>query len=435
MMKYVRYLFLFLGRFVLFPVYFLSGLFPRSRELWVYGSWGGYRFADNSAAFFLYCQKRIGDRIEHIWISRERSIVRKLRKNGYRSYWIWSPGGMLACARAKVHIFDCFAKDTNFWLSRGAKKVNLWSGVPMKVFERDIDNRQSRYYRLFHGSVPERLILAMMMPWHVERPDLIIATSPENGRITQRAFDLPESRVRVTGFPRNDVLLDDTKSIASFGAALPAAFLGAISSGSKIFLYLPTFRDSDRAYMNIDWPELDRLMRGLDAKFFFKTHPMDRLKIDVNLTHVIQLPQATDVYDVLPKVDVLISDYSSVIFDYMLLARPIIYYMPDLEDFLSSSRSLLFQPAEIAVGPICSSFDQLLSTLADVAINRPVVHSKHRVRTMNRLHAYSDARSSQRVLRQIDTQYYSGRILDRKFDRADDVPGATIRVQHKPKSI
>ena len=412
MMKYAAYIFLFFGRFCLFPIYFVSGFFPRRHDLWVYGSWGGYRFADNSAAFFLHCQEKIGDRIKLVWISRDRTIVRMLRRNGYIAFWIWSPGGMFACLRASVHLFDCFAKDTNFWLSRGAKKINLWSGVPLKVFERDIDNRQSRYYRLFHGSLLERWLLGMMMPWHLDKPDLIIATSTENGNITRRAFGLPEGRVIVTGFPRNDALLDKKKSMAGIGPPLPDSFVDAVSTDSKIFLYLPTFRDSGKRYMKIDWEQLDGLMSKLGAKLFFKTHPMDRLKIDVRLANVVQLPQRADVYDVLPNVDVLISDYSSVIFDYMLLNRPIIYYLPDLEDFLSENRSLLFQPSEIAVGPICSTFDELLRVLGEIAIGPPDVALGRRDQTMKRLFAHADAHSSKRVLRKIDSRFYAGGLLD-----------------------
>jgi CDP-glycerol glycerophosphotransferase (TagB/SpsB family) len=413
MMRNAAHIFLFIGRFILFPVYFLSGFYPRRRDLWVYGSWGGYRFADNSAAFFLYCQEEIGNNIKLVWISRDRSIVQSLREKGYCAYWIWSPGGMLACLQAKVHLFDCFSKDTNFWLSRGADKICLWSGVPLKVFERDIDNTQSRYYRLFHGSLPERWLLGMMMPWHVDKPDLIIATSKENGDITKRAFGLPEGRVVTTGFPRNDILLNKKISIADSGADLPDSFINAMEAGGKIFLYLPTFRDSGKEYMNIDWQQLDQLMHKVGAKLFFKTHPMDRLKNDVRLDNIIQLPQTTDVYNLLPNVDVLISDYSSVIFDYMLLARPIIYYMPDLDSFLSENRSLLFQPEEIAVGPICSDFEALLQTLEEVALHQPEVNSTQREQTMQRLFAHVDSNSSQRVLRNIDSRFYAGKLLDR----------------------
>ena len=82
-MRYLLYCLLFAGRFILFPVYFLCGFLPRNGEQWVFGSWGGYRFADNSAAFFRFCNDKVGDRVRLTWISRDRRIVRKLRKRGY----------------------------------------------------------------------------------------------------------------------------------------------------------------------------------------------------------------------------------------------------------------------------------------------------------------------------------------------------------------
>jgi len=133
------------ARLVLFPIYYLSGLVPRRDDLWVFGSWGGHRFADNAAAFFLFCASRLGDAIQLVWISRRPSIVSQLRSQGYKAHWLWSPLGVFYCLRAGVFVFDCFAKDINFWLSRNAKKVNLWSGVPLKTFERDIDVPGSRY--------------------------------------------------------------------------------------------------------------------------------------------------------------------------------------------------------------------------------------------------------------------------------------------------
>ena len=61
-LRFLGYFLLFLGRFVLFPVYWLSGFVPRRDDLWVFGSWGGYRFADNAAAFFMHCQRELDGR-------------------------------------------------------------------------------------------------------------------------------------------------------------------------------------------------------------------------------------------------------------------------------------------------------------------------------------------------------------------------------------
>jgi CDP-glycerol glycerophosphotransferase (TagB/SpsB family) len=403
--RLILYLGYLLARFYLFPLHFLSGLSTRRPDLWVFGSWGGYRFADNAAAFFEYCHSVLSARVRVVWISRDTDIIRDLRERGYEAYWLWSPGGLAACLRAKLYLFDSFLKDINYWTSRGAVKVNLWSGVPLKTFERDIDNPKSRYFRLFHGSLPERFLLGVMMPWHLDRPDLVIATSAETKEITRRAFDLPAESVVVTGFPRNDILFSpDTKH------DWPESFSAAVDNNHYIFMYLPTYRDSGKPFLDLDWEELDKLMAHLGAIFFFKFHPDDKGAYEGALQNVVELPQQTDIYNMLGNTDALISDYSSIIFDYMLLDRPIIYYVPDLKEFVASSRSLYFQPTEIAAGPMCTTPQELLTALADVAQDHKITEADRSrwENTRRRFNAHVDGTSSYRTLRAIDSRFYSG---------------------------
>ena len=250
--RFASYILYLLARLYLFPLYFLGGFVRRRDDLWVFGSWGGYRFADNSAAFFKYCQTRVADRIRLVWVSRDRNIVDQLVMQNYEAHWIWSPRGIWCCLRARFYLFDSFSKDINFWTCRGAIRINLWSGVPLKAFERDIRNRRSRYYRLFHGTFPERAMLSIMMPWHVHRPHTIIATSPETADITNRAFDVKPGVAVITGYPRNDVLFDRDVAVA---AEWPKEFRDAVEAGRHVFLYLPTYRDSGETYFNVDWDD------------------------------------------------------------------------------------------------------------------------------------------------------------------------------------
>lgn len=384
-----------------FALYLLSGLVPRRKSLWVFGSWGGHRFADNAAAFFQYCHQVDLDAVDLVWISRRRDIVDELRRSGYEAYLVWSVRGVLRCLRAGVFVFDCFSKDINFWLSRKAITVNLWSGVPLKAFERDIDNPASRYHRLFHGVAPVRLAYGAMMPWHLVRPYLIIATSAETAAITRRAFDVPESAVVVTGFPRNDLLLS-AEGHRHARSKCPPEVLAAADTGMSVFFYLPTFRDSAKPYLNIDWDRLEALMEEVNGVFLIKFHPMDVTSFDHPSPRVVQLPQDIDVYHVLPFTSALISDYSSVIFDYMLMDRPIIYYMPDLAEFRASSRMLLFDPGDIAVGPCLSTPKELFGALTAIATDRAQFHDGARRDTaMARLHAFNDDQSGARVLKAI----------------------------------
>jgi len=406
LLRYFSYLGALLARPPLFVLYVLSGLVPRRSDLWVFGSWGGHRFADNAASFFLYCQDEISTSVRLVWISRSRGIVNKLREEGYEAHLVWSPRGLGSCLRAGLYLFDNFVKDINFWTSRSARTVNLWSGVPLKTFERDVDNPRSRYYRLFHGSPPERVVLSVMMPWHVARPDLIIATSPETARITQRAFDVPEDTVATTGYPRNDILFTPPDQTGA-GRGWPEPFREAVDSGRFVFFYLPTYRDSGKPFLDVNWSEVDRLMERRNARFFLKLHPDDRGTFRGGGARVIELPQRIDIYSLLPATDALISDYSSIIFDYMMLERPIIHYLPDLGEFRASSRSLVFDPTEIAVGPVCRTPEELTDALSEV-LEGVEISSDVQTRwseTRRRMNLYSDGASSRRVLAAIGHRF------------------------------
>jgi CDP-glycerol glycerophosphotransferase (TagB/SpsB family) len=405
--RYFSYVGATLARPPLFLLYFLSGFVPRRPDLWVFGSWGGYRFADNAASFFLYCQREVSSSTRLVWISRDGAIIRKLRDQGYEAHHIWSLAGLAACLRAGVYLFDNFTKDVNFWTSRSARKVNLWSGVPLKSVERDIDNPRSRYYRLFHGSPPERLVLSMMMPWHVDRPDLIIATAPETAEITRRAFAVGDDVVAITGYPRNDVLFTSGSSPEDARADWPQPFREAVESGRFVFFYLPTYRDSGKPFLDVDWAAVDRLMVQRNASFFLKLHPDDRGTFDGGGTRVHELPQGIDIYSLLPATGALISDYSSIIFDFMMLDRPIVHFMPDLDEYRTSSRSLVFDPMEIAVGPACCTADALTRALTDVldeAPTDPDVEAGWRT-TRVRMNRHWDGESSARVLSAVSHRF------------------------------
>lgn len=407
LLRYLDYCGTLFSRIYLWPIYYVCGFLPRRANLWVFGSWGGYRFSDNAAAFFVHCHQTIADKVDVVWISRRAEIVSMLRERGFSAYWIWSPGGMLCCLRAHLFIFDSFSKDINFWLSRGSKKINLWSGVPLKKFEREIDSPKSRYYRLFHGLPFERCFLSALMPWHAIRPDLLIASSPTTQEITCRAFDVAPENVVITGYPRNDILNADANSADRDSADWPEAFRNAVENRRKIFLFLPTYRDSDSDYMKIEWLALNELMKRENAIFFYKYHPDDKGGFSGQFECVMELPQSSDIYSFLPYADALISDYSSIIFDFMLVNRPIVYFVPDIEEFVAHSRSLNFWPEDVAAGPVCKTSDELLSALGDIAADVPAsaeqLEKSEKVRVQ--FNVYNDGHASQRVLEELLSRY------------------------------
>ena len=403
MLKYLNYFSVSIVRIFLMPMYFLSGFTPRDEKLWVFGSWGGHRYSDNSAAFFEFCNRELDDEFTLVWISRRASIVKQLRSQGYRAHLNWSPAGVWYALRANLHLFDCFSKDINFWTSRGATKVCLWSGVPLKVFERSINVPGLRYYYLFHGNFITRMFLSMLMPWHVVRPDLIIAASEKSKEIIALGFDVPLRKIYTTGLPRNDQLLLPSNPHEK---NLPPKVIAAIEAGQRTFMYLPTLRDKYTGQFELDWDSLNELMAEKNCQLFLKLHPVDQSNLNVNLSHISVVERSAEIYDLLPHIDALIIDYSSIIWDYMLLDRPMIYFLPDHEEFINTGRAMNFDIHEHAVGAVCNNEAELTRAIAQVIEDDfPAIMQRPEYRQVcNTLNTYVDSNSAQRTLNMLDAE-------------------------------
>lgn len=124
------------GQLLLLPVYWFSFLMPRDRNIWLFGSTFGRRFADNPKYFYLYISQHKEEYgIRPVWLSHNREVVGLLRKadggkGTYEAYYYHSLRGIWLALRGKIYLFDNYSKDINFWQSGGAIKNQplAWRG-------------------------------------------------------------------------------------------------------------------------------------------------------------------------------------------------------------------------------------------------------------------------------------------------------------------
>lgn len=337
---------------VQFLLYLLSGFVPRDPHVWAFGTWSGHRFADNAAAVFVQLAEHPEPGVSTVWITRERSILDELRAGGHRCHLVWSPGGVWWTVRAGVMVYDSVPKDVNFWLSRGASLVLLRHGIGMKKIERAIDVPDHRLYKLFHGTPIQRVLYSIALPWHLPIPDLVLACSEEHADQAVEYFGVERAAVVITGFPRHDRLI---------AANMPRSSIptldGPVPDEIPVFLYLPTFREG-AGRQSFDWSAMEDAADGAGATVAVKLHYMDDTRGVRDLDRVCSSPHlrlidpSIDPVGIYPAADGMITDFSSAAFDFMLLRRPIIYFVPDLDEF-RRRRPLMYEVDEIAVGPIC----------------------------------------------------------------------------------
>ncbi len=380
-----------------FLIYGLAGLVPRNPSRWAAGTWSGQRFADNTAAVFLHCQEQAPPDVEIAWITARRTIRNDLRDQGYRSMTRWSPSGVLWCLRSGVFVYDSLPSDVNYWLSNRAKLVLLRHGIGVKKVERAIDAPDHRLFKLFHGSRFQRIVYGAVLPWHRDVPDMVTACSSEHADQAIEYFGVDRFAIRMTGFPRHDRLASPGPrrrgELPTKGKPVPG--------DRPVFLYLPTFRESILP-QRFDWRTLEVAAEVADVTVAVKLHLVDATRgvrgLDVieSSDRICLLDPSADPIDLYPNSDGLITDFSSVAFDYLLVDRPIIYFVPDLDDFMDS-RPLVYRLGDVAAGPICSD-ESSLAQAVKRAVANPSADAPLRRMRKERFHQVPIGGASQRVV-------------------------------------
>lgn len=186
-------------------------------------------------------------------------------------------------------------------------------------------------------------------------------------------FGMDEKNISATGFPRMDCFFDDDyKQIIrdEFYVQYPKL------KNKKIILFAPTYRGNSlkKAYYDFDKLDLDKIYNELKDEyiFIFKWHPgiyenikrgkHTSLNFDKYNDFYIDLSNKRDINDLLFITDVLITDYSSIIFDYILVDKPIVYFTYDLEEY-EQNRGLYFPFKDYVYGDVVYDSTQLIKSI------------------------------------------------------------------------
>lgn len=398
------------GQLLLLPVYWLSFFVPRNKKIWLFGSTFGRRFADNPRYLYLYInqyREKLG--IRPIWISHDEKIVKMLNDNGCEAYMYRSLKGILFALIGKVYLFDNYSKDINFWLSGGAVKINLWHGIPLKKIQHDNVFDKFRHPK----NVWERF---KNFPRNIsdEKPHhYVLTTSVNLKKIFASAFQT--QNVLVAGYPRNEVLVSDRitnlyspeeksdrKKILDFLEKNMTAPEKKIKR--KMVFYMPTFRQSETLFFkNFDKRDFQKYLKENNILFCIKLHPKSKLNREfqnIQSENIMVIDKDADPYVFLKLADVLITDYSSIYFDYLLLDRPVIFFDYDLKEYLSDSREMYFDYDKFTPGQKAESYGELKNALSN-ALYKEDAYSAARKNIRNKVFSHGRQKSSLELVKMI----------------------------------
>ncbi len=372
----------------------LSLTIPRRKDLWVFGSWHGNRYADNSRALYEYALSE--PRIEAVWVSKQPQIVDELGRAGYPAELTRSLRGLWTCARAGVYLYDCGTSDINAALSWHALRINLWHGVPLKRIGSDIVVA-SHPARTLYSSTAARWARYFSSPANLDRPDFVIATSETMLSRYESAFDLSSGQVKALGQPRTD-------PIRAMGLTTDAerqlldSLRDSHSAGRQTLLYAPTFREAEKLDLAAIVESMAKVCNAVGWRLFVKLHAGDVVHVPKESTDFHLIPASLDLNRILPEIDALVTDYSSIFIDYLLLDRPIVFFAPDIGHYESAERGFYDDYRESAPGPIAETLDELTFQIQTLARGDSAGHwSAQRARQRDWYHSFAD-RSCERVV-------------------------------------
>ncbi|KJL44689.1 CDP-glycerol glycerophosphotransferase family protein [Microbacterium trichothecenolyticum] len=385
----------------------LTLLVPRSRDEWVIGCAVG--IGDGALALW---EVAAADGRSPVWLVGSAKEAADAAARGIRTVPKHSLRGLWRTARARVVVVTHGFGDVNRYAVSGAFVVQLWHGIPLKRI--GVDSPETLRVPGVVAATPAagavRGLLRSMYRGAARRIRVIPAASHlVRGRL-ESAFALPDASVPVTGEPRVDVLsrgsAEDRRvqARAAIGRAVPR---GGLST--RFVLYAPTWRDGavDPAVPTTqEWSHIVDVLRHHDATLLVRSHPLGAgdytPPFPTDRVHLLGSDLVADVTPLLPGLDALVTDYSSLAFDASLVPLPTLFLAPDVEEY-ARRRGFYGTYADVAGADWAIDWTQAATQL-DAVLGDDAERARRVDRAIAldaRVHAFRDGRNAERVYRAI----------------------------------
>jgi CDP-glycerol glycerophosphotransferase len=290
-------------------------------------------------------------------------------------------------------------------LLAGAKKFQLWHGFPIKRVG-FLNLRTAKYY-LAHNS-----LAADMLASSITDAFLALSKSSKEMWLERLSFKdfLP------FGFPRNDIFFKDLTNLDLLNVD-DIAFKKVILANEQhrpVIFYTPTFRDFVGAHWFKDAKidEIANFCKENNYLFLVNLHPYEQSAISELkklYPSILFVEPHTDIHPLIKYTDILIVDYSSIIFDFLLLDRPLIFYRPDHKNYLANSRTLISQYVDNMPGEIVSTPQELQQSVSNAVKYQQKTSidpfAKKREELRQEIFDHCDGNAAERVINWTEENY------------------------------
>lgn len=345
----------------------ISSFSRRNNNFWVFGEWFGKKCCDNS----MYLANYVADNIPHIkaiWIAKEGTNTEDLNPS-VKVVRYGSAEAQRYIQKSKVFFmgqnFNDFTPSGQNYFG-GAITVNLWHGVMWKRLGTSLADRSiliKTFYKLF---------------FRAHEADFFISPSEKYSTAIMEAFGVKKDNIILSGLPRNTIFYNPN-IVAKYRSEIIdnlEKHIGKKLDGSEhLVVYMPTFRDKESSafsFTKIDSGDFHEWLVSNNIYIIQKAHFVSIERndsLDQGDERIININDVS-AQKLLAAADMLVTDYSSCFFDYLLTDRPIIHYLYDYEYYKDKDRGLYYSYKDVCCGDVAFKESEL-KNLLEVNFDRP----------------------------------------------------------------
>ena len=385
-------------------IYYSFG--KRDKNIWVFGEWFGNRCCDNCLFFANYLSNKHPE-IKLFWISSKQanlsaldSRVNRLEMDTSSAISVLKKAGVVFYVQG---IIDLTKRPLLY--HSGALVTNFWHGVPWKKIGADfiLSKRKTFTFNLFLS---------------LYGVDFYLSLSREFSNIFERAYSASVHNIINSGYPRNSIFYQETrvkKCKNRLVNYLQTKYNTTFGDSVRIIAYMPTFRDNKDdvfSFMNMGDNSINDVLEQTNSIILEKGHYVtahkNAISVSNNNARIFKIDDDFLSQELLAASDMLITDYSSCFFDYLLLDRPIIHFLYDYDYYAKEDRGLYYKKDDVVGGDVAENLKQLKFVILD-NITNPQKFAKLRAQRRTRFLEYEKPTSNEEIYNHIITKLYKGK--------------------------
>ena len=333
---------------------------PIKEKTILYESFLGRNYSDSPKAIFNYMMENEPKKWEHVWILNDKEIVEnepEFKQSNVKIIRRFSWQYFLYVTISKYFVLNMRQPK---WLYKKPEQILLstWHGTPLKKLVFDMENVTSankNYKKDFY---------IQSRNW-----DYLIAANKYSEDIFNSAFMYPRENILTYGYPRNDILTNHTEDYK-----IKIKEKLGLPIDKKVILYAPTWRDDQYhgpgQYKFLLQLDLNRLREELNDEYVIALRMHYFISDNLDLSEfegfAFDFSKYNDINDLYISSDILITDYSSVFFDFANLQKPILFYTYDLDKYKDVLRGFYIDMEKDLPGPLLFDSEQVIDSIKHI---------------------------------------------------------------------